>query len=185
MKGKIRTIYNNYDLWEDYEKDVREILSENGNFKPSDKEIWEEIYFQDEINWEYEKENLDDFFKDKTWIIFGTVQRWNGMYPGGIIFTDFWKAWDKATVDCEYFHLYDVNGHFYIKCSHHDGTNLFEIKQLTEKGERYYENWEYKWNDSRSEKYVHKQIIEKYSTLPYYAHKVFGVPKKEYEKKAG
>ena len=28
---------------------------------------------------------------------------------------------------------YDVNGHLYLNASHHDGTNRFEIKRLTER----------------------------------------------------
>ena len=39
-KAKISTIYSNYDLWDNYEKDVRDAFAEEGNDDPSDDAIW-------------------------------------------------------------------------------------------------------------------------------------------------
>ena len=148
----------------------------------TEEKIWEEIYFIDSINWEEEKERLVDFFKNNTWILQGYTGRWNGNYKGGFIFTDFEEMFDRVTKDCDYIHIYDENGHLFLKCSHHDGTNLYEIKKVTEKGINYIDRWEYDWNDKRTEEYVHNKVMERYSTLPHFAHTIYGCPKVEYKK---
>lgn len=66
-------------------------------------------------------------------------------------------------------------------CSHHDGTNLFEIKKMTDANVKYFERWEQTLFDKRSQEYVHDKIMEKYSTLPHFAHKVYGAKKIEYQ----
>lgn len=88
----------------------------------------------------------------------------------------------EAMTDCDYVHLYDENGHFYMQCSHHDGTNYYEIKKLTDKGIEYLKNWEENWNDRRSERYVHNQIMKRYSILPNFSHRVYGCPKVQWKK---
>lgn len=179
-RAKKRTIYSNYDLWRDYAEDAKATCIDNGIENPTENDIWETIYLYDEDTWKFEKEKLVEFFSGGTWIIRGVVGRWDGAYPAGTIFTDFMEMYDKATEDCGYVHVYDKNGHLYLQCSHHDGTNLYEIKKLTAKGEEYLANWEY-GTDNRSERYVHDQIMKRYSILPHYAHQVYGCPKVEYE----
>lgn len=178
---KCRTIYNNYDLWEDYAESAKEMCEENG-IEPTENNIWEEIYFQDSLAWDDEKGRMEEFFDDgSTWLLVGTIETWRGNLDGGFLFTSFKEMWNKATKNCEYFHIFDKNGHFYIECSHHDGTNFYEIKRLTEKGVEYFDNWNY-GTDSRTERYVHNKLMEKYSTLPHFANKYYGCPKVEYEK---
>lgn len=138
----------------------------------------------DEDNWEAEKERLETFFEDgSTWLIMGNVGRWDGSKPAGSTFSTFREMWYKATLDCDYVKIYDENGHLYLTCSHHDGTNCFEIKRLTERGAKYPENWEFgKYDFSLKE--LHEKLNAKgYSALPNYAHQVFGCPKMEYEKR--
>lgn len=178
----IRTIYNNYDLWSNYNEAAKEICIENNILNPTDDDIWEEIYFQDNINWDGEKERLIDFFDGSTWILQGYSGRWDGVHRGGYIFTDFMEMFEKATKDCEYIHIYDENGLMYLKCSHHDGTNLYMIKKITDKGIDYLERWEENWGDKRTEEYIHDQIMKHYSVLPHFAHQIYGCPKTEYEK---
>lgn len=180
-KPQRKTIYDNYDLWECYAKDAKEYLKDGGNANPTDTDIWDEIYFIDNMNWSQTEDELETFFSEGTWIMQGAVGRWNGTYATGIIFTDITEAFNKATKDCDYIHIYDENGHLYLQCSHHDGTNLFEIKKLTNKGIEYLENWEQNWNDKRTEQYVHNQIMKRYSVLPHFVHEVYGCPKVEYE----
>lgn len=187
MKGKIakeRPIYNNYDLSENYpDKELIEQLIENGEERENITEemLWNERYFYDEIAWEEQKAQLKEFFSKGKWIAFGTVGRWNGLYNAGTIFDDFEKFFYRATEDCNYWKFYDENGHLYLTCSHHDGTCHYEIKELTDKGIQYLENWEDNWNDKRTDKYVHTQIINKYSRLPRFAEKVYGCKRTEYQ----
>lgn len=183
--AKERVIYDNYSLWEKYPDDeIIEALVEFGEDKEliTDEMIWNKRYFWDEIDWEDKKENLKDFFlnRGRKWMIFGEVGRWNGVYKSGTLFETFDDFFYKATKDCDYWKFYDENGHLYLTCSHHDGTCHYEIKELTDKGIQYLENWEY-GNDKRTEEYVHTQIFNKYSRLPRFAEKVYGYKRFEYE----
>ena len=186
-QAKKRTIYNNYDLWEDLSDDARDFLideKEMNEDEITDEDIWNEIYAMDENYWDDEKYHFEKFFDNgSTWILSGCIERWNGSYEGGFIFKSFSEMIRKAGQDCDYFHFYDENGHFYLQCSHHDGTNLYEIKKLTKKGEEYYDRWVY-GTDLRSEHYVYDMIMRRYSILPHYLHTVYGCPKVEYKKEA-
>lgn len=171
MKGKIakpRTIYNNYDLWETYpDEDVKEWLIDNGYEEDeiTDNMIIEQRYFQDECDWEWAKENLEEFFRNgNKWILVGQVGRWDGIYRAGTIFDTFDDFFYKATDDCDYIHFYDENGHLYLTCSHHDGTCHYEIKEVTDKGIQYLENWE-----CSEPKKVYLSIQERFDNIYKYA----------------
>lgn len=181
-KAKQRVIYNNYDLWEDYSDDARAYLEEEND--PDDiaeNQIWEEIYFQDNLNWEEEHARLKDFFTGHGYfLLMGTVGRWNGRHAAGYVFNDFDDMFYKAVKDCEYIKMWDENGHFYLKCSHHDGTNFFEIKRITYKALDFIEKWE----NEKSEKEKHNIVWNSnfLSSLPHFAHTVYGCEKTEYER---
>ena len=184
---KERIIYNNYNLWETYSDEyLTEMAHEFGwiddDEEPTDNQLITWRYEEDSIDWDAEKEMLDDFFKEVSYIgFFGEIGRWNGVYRGGKIDTDFWKLFNDAITDCDYIKIYDENGHLYLTCSHHDGTCHFEIKEITDEGYEYYDRWNYNWNDNRKESQVMDQIYKRYSRLPNYANKVFGCKKREYE----
>lgn len=183
--AKERTIYDNYDLWETYpDEELKEMALENGWVEEgdelSDEEMWRMRYEEDNWIWEVVKNEMEKFFANKTVGFFGEVGRWNGVFKTGQI-GDFWVLFDAATSDCDYIKLYDENGHFYLTCSHHDGTCHFEVKEITDEGVDYLDRWEYDWDDKRTEQYVHNQIYKRYSKLPHYAHKQFGCKVREYE----
>ena len=172
-----RIIFNNYDFEE--EDIINSILEMNEELTREDittEMIYDEWYDQEKIWFEDEFSSLIEFFKDKKIICFGSVGRWNGTFRGGEIFESFEDAYCRMTKDCDYVKIYEEDGHLYIQCSHHDGTNNFEIKVLTEKGEDYYNNWEYMIfpNDARNEEYIHNQIIKRYSRLPRYCKNMWG-----------
>ena len=187
---KERVIYNSYDLWDDYAdecieyiKDFRDCHDEDINATITDDEIWQRIYDYDRLNWEDEYERLREFFNvHGHFIIRGCVGRWDGTYSAGYVFDNFDDMFYKATKDCDYIKMWDENGHFYLKCSHHDGTNLFEIKRLSDKGYEFIDNWEYDWNDKRTEKQIHDIVWNSnfLSSLPHYVHNIYGC--KKYEK---
>ena len=187
---KERTIYDNYSLWETYpDDDLIEMaidcgwIDEEEKDDITDEQLWQWRYQEDETDWECEKERLTDYFKGKTVGFFGEVGRWNGVYKAGKI-GEFWDLFGKAITDCDYIKLYDENGHFYLTCSHHDGTCHFEVKELTKQGEDYLERWEDDWNDKRSEQHVHNQIYKRYSRLPRFAERVYGCRPRAYEKQS-
>lgn len=180
---KERIIYNNYDLWETYtDEDIKEELLDQGYDEEdiTDNTIWERRYFLDECDWDDAKYELTQFFKDKTVGFFGEVGLWHGVYKAGKI-GEFWSLFNDAITDCAYIKIYDENGHMYLTCSHHDGTNHFEIKEVTDEGCNYLERWEHSWDDKRSERAVHGQIYKRYSRLPRFAEKVYGYKSREYE----
>ena len=168
--SKKREIYNNYDLWEKYtDEDMLELALANDMIEDGDEatdEILDNLrYDEDAIEWENVWGELKRFFKDKEVIFFGNVGRWDGTYAGGKT-GEFEKLYHEAVRDCMYVNIYEENGHMYLECSHHDGTNFFEIKEVTDKGKQYLENWEYSYNDKRTLRDVHTNIINRYSRRP-------------------
>lgn len=175
MKQNI--IYDNYNLWEDYSDDCKEFLQEEyPEENITDALIWEEILIQDGLNWEEEHELLKTFFTGHGYFMLReTVQRWNGRAEAGYIFNNFDDAFYKAVKDCDYIKIWDENGHLYIKCSHHDGTNFFEIKRITYKAYNFIDNWAYNLSDERSEEEIHNIVWNSnfLSSLPHYFKNVY------------
>ena len=175
--AKERIIFDNYDM-ESYFENAKQCLIDSGE-EFDDDEIYDNAYDICDMDFQMALEDLERFFKDKEIICFGNVGLWHGVYDGGKIFNDFEEAFYTMTKDCGYFKIFDENGHLFIHCSHHDGSNNFEIKILNKNGIDYYERWLESWNDKRSEREVHNQIVKRYSVLPNFANKVYGLPKVE------
>ena len=182
--AKERVIYDNYDLWEQYPDEEIDAVARDYGWIDENEEITDEMrtqwrYWEDETNWDTEKEMLKDFFNGKTVGFFEEVGLWHGTYKCGDI-GEFWNLFYKATDDCNYIKIYDENGHMYLTCSHHDGTNHFEIKILNDDAEDYYDRWSY-GTDNRKEYEVITQIYKRYSKIPRFAEKVYGCKAREYE----
>lgn len=162
-------IFSNY--YEDLEKsydDAREYLLDEHDEEPSDDDIWDYIY--EEANYEYDDiiTQIMHYLRDTETIFVGSVGRWDGTFDGGDIDT-FETLYYKAIKDCDYIKFEeDDNEHLYLTCSHHDGTNCFEIRLLTDKGMKFFDDWNYNFNDKRTEQEVHTEIMKnkKYSTFP-------------------
>ena len=183
-KAKERVIYDNYYVGDEWEAAARENLEERGIAEPSDQEFWDEVNALDEEHWDDVKTELRDFLEDgSSWILFGTIELWRGRYHGAIMFKTLDEMMSKAGKDCDFFRFSDINGHLHLQCSHHDGTNCYEIRKIAEKGVAYYDNWEsgVRPNDQRTEWEVYENIIKRYSRLPHFAHQVYGLPKTEFE----
>ena len=176
--AKERVIFQNYDL-DDYEEEFRlEFTDEDGYL--DENAMWDCIYDTVNMDFEIVFEELKHFFNNQI-IAFGSIGRWDGVYSGGKIFNNFEDAYWYLTKDCDYVKIYDENGHLYIHCTHHDGSCSFELKELTSKGQEYYDNWNYGC-DNRTEQHCHEQIIKRYSKIPNFVHKYYGCPKLEYIK---
>ena len=175
---KKRVLFDNYDLSEEQKNNIIEYLLEN-EIEPTDEAIWQEFEEENEINWYVLADDLKSFFGDDAYILRGTVGTWMGRREAGVVSNNFMDVIYKAIDNCDYISLTDVNGHLYLDCTHHDGTNSYEIKKLTDKGISYLSNYENNWDGTRSLQYVHDKIMESYSVLPNFAHKVYGLPKRE------
>lgn len=182
---KQRIIYDNYSLWETYpDEDVIEQLVENGIEREeiSDDDIWKERDYMDEFDWENAEYELKHFFnKFDHLLVTGSVGRWNGVFDGGKVFNSWEKLISYCGKDCDRFKFFDENGHFYISCSHHDGSCSFEVKILSDAGADYYDRWQYSWDDKRTESEVFSQMYKRYSTLPRFSERVYGCKRIEYE----
>ena len=172
-------IFDNYDP-DAYREGAIESLLENCDYSEAadipESEIYEEINFLTEIYWDDERHMMENYFDGKMLLVCGNVGRWNGNFAAGKIidYSELWKCW----ADCDYISIYDEGGHFYIEASHHDGTNCFEVKILTEKGAEIYDRWENycsRWEDL-NEREVHERLWKnaKYTHIPHYAREVFG-----------
>ena len=170
-------LFDNYDLKEQYsDEDLKEMALECGwvdeDTEITEQMLWDWRYEMNLDDWEDTKRELNKFFDGKTVIFFGRIGTWRGVFRGGKI-GEFWDVYYKAIKDCDYIRLEDKGGHLYLACSHHDGTNHFEIKEVTERGQQYYQNWEY-GTDHRTEQDCHNQIIKRYSRLPRVAKVIYG-----------
>lgn len=183
-KAKERILFNNYFKQEEFD-DVKKLQIErylednpdSKDYEPSDEDIFEEIAFSGESLYEDFAREMERFIDGNTFILKGFTSRWNGRYNSGFIFKTF-NELAKAWNDCDYVNVYDKNGHLYVECSHHDGTNCYEIRMLNKKGRKYYDN--HYLDDDRE---LHKKLMEpSHSVLPNYAHTMWDCPEKEYER---
>lgn len=178
---KERIIYSNYDLSDRYEEAKQYLIEECDIENPTDEEIWEKIYFEDEICFEDTLEELKHFFKNKNYLFTCVIGTWRGVCKGGKIGSNFEKDFYNFVTDCNYIKIWDENGHLYIKATHHDGTNFAEIKILNDKGYQVFDNWDYDYSNKKTEQEMHEMLYNNnfYSSLPHFSHKVYGCPKKE------
>lgn len=166
-------IFDNYDVSEIYEEAKANLIDrhledhpDDKDFVPQEQKIWEEC---DEImSFAYEEamSKLEDAFSDvDALLIYGTVERWNEMLAVSAVYKNFKDLFYAATQDCNYFKISDIGGHLYLTCSHHDGTNRFEVKTITKAGYNYYSNWEDGFRNS-SRFRVMESLRKNYTRLP-------------------
>lgn len=120
MKYREITIYDNYYSY-DREKETREWLfddcSEDSDWSSPDdipdERVYDEMDFQDRMQWDDVKAELDTLFKKNIYILTGTCGRWNVPAQGG----RFIHSVDDL-LSCighlDYIRIYDRNGHLYI-----------------------------------------------------------------------
>ena len=169
-------IYSNYDSYENLYESAIETLLANDILDYTENDVYNEINFLDQIDFDDEYQRLTEFFDGKKLIIFGKIQRWNGYNNGFNVYDSFDECFQFATKDCDFIKLYDENGHFYITSSHHDGTNHYEIKILKDSAADYIDNWDYGYipNDKRTSNDILKQLIKRHSTIPHFSKIVYG-----------
>lgn len=168
-------IYSNYNLYDrkeetkqylfEYYNDIYQV--DTSNDIPLD-DVYRHIGYQDNDTWDTVYKELNNFINGNTWLIFGTFEGWRGRQAAGKIITSLSElagAWEH----CDYLELTDNNGHFHIKASHHDGTNYYELKRITDKGLELLENGYHDYD-------THNTIFNYnlFSGLPHFAREVYG-----------
>ncbi|MBO5969197.1 MAG: hypothetical protein J6S14_11950 [Clostridia bacterium] len=182
-----RTIFNNYydsDRWDEVQQFLFENYADENDWEDAndvpDDEVWDQLYFEYDLDWEDARHDLEKFMRDNgPLLVVGSLGLWYGNCAGGKICKDL-RELSGAWEDCDYINIYDQNGHLYIKCSHHDGSNYFECKVLTEKGENYADDHSWDMDDQD----LHKRLWNDshYTHLPHFAHQVYGCRKTAYVK---
>lgn len=170
-------IFDNYDF-DNYEKMARESMEDIG-FSPegiTDSKLYNCAKDLEQEDFTITLNELEEFFDGKTVMFTGAIGRWNGTHAGFDI-GDFDDLFSEYTEDCDYFEIYDDDGALYIRCSHHDGTNLFQVLTLTNKGARAFDDWQYSYGKyaKLDDKEIHKLLLNRKLThVPQVAKKVYG-----------
>lgn len=125
-------------------------------------------FLYSEEDWEWFRVKADlEYLIDKSphgFVLYGNIGRWNGTVPGAWIiksFDDLYDCWQ----DCDYIKIYEEDGHLHIYCSHHDGNNSYELKELTAAGADFEGDFNTLWHD------------DNYTQPAYFAHKMWGCEK--------
>lgn len=170
-----RTLFNNYDI-DTYLDMAKESMEDNGIDDASEEEILQCAGDLEQEDFTDTLDELKSFFDGKTVMFTGAIGRWCGNHAGFDI-GDFDDLFSRYTKDCDYFEIYDDNGALYIRCSHHDGTNLFQVLTLTNKGVHTFEDWQYyygKYADC-SDRDIHRILLNRrFSHFPKVAKNVYG-----------
>lgn len=160
--------YNGYDF-ENMKKSLAE-FNERDIESISDDEVWDAISDEESEDYDNTKWVLKSIFGDNEKVIVrGTCGTWQGNRDAINIFDNIEKALNACTKDCDYIKIEVEGRKVKVKSSHHDGTNNFEIKKVTDKGKRLYDNWNYQdspCNNDLSE----YEILEKIWNDSHYSH---------------
>lgn len=88
---------------------------------------------QDEIIWQDISYELKREFEKNYYLLVGTCGRWDGKAKGGKFISSY-ADFQSAIAHLDYIKIYELNGHLYIDGYHHDGSDFYELKKLTDKG---------------------------------------------------
>lgn len=156
--------------------DVAEMVEEfeqTYGYNPSEEEL---SNFCDETNDRY----LDDLFEEiraqeakhgeKHYVILAVIGRWNGPADGGKVIKGLGSVLSECSSDYNTF--YYENSQLRVTAHHHDGTNHFRVRELTEAGEQYIENHPY-----MSDRELHKRLFNstRYSRMVQLFPKLYGL----------
>lgn len=169
------TLYSNYYGWIS-EEEIRQYLWDCEYIdhldEATDEMIWNEMHSLEEMYWNDISYELKHFFdKGNAWLLTGSIGRWDGDYRGGYIFNTFEEFCD-CLKDCDYIEITDNKGHFEVKCSHHDGTNFYEVKRVSDFGCEWYDN--HSWDMYDEELYTKMWNNNFMTSLPHFARDVYG-----------
>ena len=177
MKKQKTVIYNNYydcERFDDTKQFLFDTYAEDNNWQtvdnvPDDR-VFDEMAFQDEFYWIDFKREMNRLLEQNVYLITGTCGRWDGPCSGGSFICSF-SDLINVIHHLDYLEIYDENGHLYIKGSHHDGDDFYEMKRLTNKGKELANSY-YFAHDRK----LHTAIMKTnfYSALPRLSKEIYG-----------
>lgn len=142
----------------------------------------DDMYLDLELEYDDFCTNFRSLFRDAPgFVCVGDVRRWNGKYGSVKVFTNIMDAEDFLRRFTERYHVSqyeirvdDEEGKLYVETTDHDGGMRMYVRELTERGLRYYEDHEY----DMDERELHKKLMETkgFSKDVYAANRVWGTP---------
>lgn len=98
----------------------------------TDSEVWD--YVSDRLEMDYDdfKLNYKKFFEDGV-LLMGTLGRWNGNKQA-IKYCEDIDDFRSSLSSFEYIKIYKEGKHTYVSCADHDGSSIFEVRLMNNKG---------------------------------------------------
>lgn len=168
-------LYSNYYGWIS-EDEIRKYLWDCEYIdhldEATDDMIYDAMHELERMYWDDISYELKHFFDEgNAWLLTGSTGRWDGNYRGGYVFNTF-EEFCKCLKDCDYIEITDNKGHLYVKGSHHDGTNHYEIKRVSDFGCEWYDN--HSWDMYEEELHTKMWNNNFMTSLPHFARDVYG-----------
>lgn len=160
---KINEIWK-YDTCAYDKEEMKQEYEESYGETPNEEELERFIEDTNDMFLDDERSNVEFYEKQhgqKTYIILADLGLWDGRAEGGKIIKGLWNAISKCFED--YNHIYEYRRRLCIDAIHHDGTNHFQIKELTPVGMDYMENHPY-----ISDRELHQRLFKD----SHYSHEV-------------
>lgn len=135
--------------WDAFEKvEIAQDYKEERGKVPTDDELNEYIDFIQSNNWDDMMSEIDCYEKHhgvKNYVILARIGTWRGTFDSALVCNGMKEVIFKCCDSCDYITIAYKNNQLKIIGHHHDGTNTFVIRELTQKGTKYYHN---RWFDS-------------------------------------
>lgn len=171
VKKQAITLFDNYNGY-DFEETKKELLECNNLDFIGDEDVWDSIRDMEDEDFSMCKHYLEDVFGDSRVIVSGTAGTWQGKRECAKIFDNVLDALTACIKDCDYIRVKQLpRGLVEVESSHHDGTNSFYIKVVTEKGNNLYNNWDYSYR-TRFADLKEYEILEKIWNDSHYSKRV-------------
>lgn len=162
--AKIKEIWNHDTSSWDRDTTRIEYYNEYGEYPEDDSTLDEFIDHTNDIYLEDEQGNIECYeliHPVKYYLVIGDLGLWYGTVKGGKIIHGLWNAISECFED--YNHIYLEGKRLRVDAIHHDGTNRFQIRELTPRGVSYWQR-----NEDLKPSHLH-EILFKDS---HYSHEV-------------
>lgn len=144
-ENKMKLIFSNYCdegcSFADAKQSLLDRHDGEDGYVPSDQEVWDEVAFLTSLWWEdmqieLQSELFPDWEPGQVYVLFGHGGLWDGNHAGGGLihdFSDLSRVWDNMDA----IRIYDDDGDLVFHAMHHDGTNVWRLRRVTEEGKEY------------------------------------------------
>lgn len=160
MKNFNNTLYQYDFYWTDAKrKECRRVYMEDFGTIPTDTELDLYIGRLDQCEWDSlitDVRYCEQEYGEKTYIVIGKIGTWRGTFDGGKIIKGLRNTIYECIKDSDFITIQYKNNQLCIVAEHHDGVNIFKLRELTEAGEDYAERHEYDYSD----KELHQRLFK-------------------------